>query len=101
MRSIHDIETDIHIAKGAGEILEPTQRHPSRPCLQKLLLLLGKSYCFCSGPCNARCIPTYGYRRVHAIPKRQARFAMPAALSGDMTAASPSMSAIAAQTDAL
>ena len=31
-----------------------------------------KSYRFCSGLCNARCIPTYGYRRVHAILKRQA-----------------------------
>ena len=30
-----------------------------------------KSYRFCSGLCNARCIPTYGYRRVHAILKRQ------------------------------
>ena len=77
-----------------------------------------KSYRFCSGLCNARCIPTYGYRRVHAILKRQVLAANHkrvyrvmkvhglllspclAALSGD-TDASPPMSAIAAQTDAL
>ena len=33
--------------------------------------VVGKRYRFCSGLCNARCIPTYGYRRVHAILKRQ------------------------------
>ena len=77
-----------------------------------------KSYRFCSGLCNARGIPTYGYRRVHAILKRQVLAANHkrvyrvmkvhglllspclAALSGD-TDASPPMSAIAAQTDAL
>src|SRR5262249_5011706 len=43
-------------------LIQPSGTRPTVVC---------KSYCFCSRLCNARCIPTFGYRRVHAILKRQ------------------------------